>query len=152
MYFQTGETGFGRTHGFAATRPALAVNAFALLYLVDGLNRVKMRSMRKQRNWITISIIATASVAWVLANGLDMLSMLFVVQSGGQLALVGQLMLRHPTEFFLLYMGMRTLSTLAIYLLVTFGHKHWPSVAHVFWNALTACALVTAVAAWWRVY
>ena len=111
-----------------------------------------MRPMDKQKSWIPKLTVITAGVAWALANGLDMLSMLLFVQTGGQLALARQIMRCHPAEFIVLYAGMRLLGTLAVYLLVMFAEKHWPFTSQALWNALTACSLVTAVAAWWRIY
>jgi len=35
-------------------------------------------------------------------------------------------------------------------LLVLFVDKHWPALRSTAWSALTAFALVTALAAWWR--
>lgn len=95
-------------------------------------------------------MIVTALLAWLLANGLDILTMLLMARSGLQLLLFGGMMLHRPAEFFLLYAGMRLLLTLAVGLLALWADKHWPVAAVVLWNVLTFCSLVTAVLAWLR--
>jgi hypothetical protein len=47
---------------------------------------------------------------------------------------------------------MRLLGTMALWLLVASASKRWPFASRIAWSALTACALVTAFAAWWRLY
>ena len=94
--------------------------------------------------WLSISAVA----AWVLANGLDVLSVLFSVRFGNTVALAR----RHPAEAFLIYAGMRMLGTMAVWLLVVSVSRRWPSLSRIVWSALTAWALVTAIAAWWRLY
>ena len=111
-----------------------------------------MLTVRREKNWIKKLTAITAITAWILANGLDMLSVLLFLQLGRQLAFAGSMAKYHPTEFVLIYAGMRTLGTLAMWLIVAFVEKHWASISHIFWNALTACALVTAVAAWLRIF
>ena len=105
-----------------------------------------MAEKREARtSWL---LAGTAVIAWLLANGLDVLSVLFVVQFGGMFAFA-----RHrPAEFLVIYAGMRLLGTLAVSLLAAFVGKRWPSASMAVWSALTAGALVTAVAAWWRLY
>lgn len=87
-------------------------------------------------------------MAWVLANGLDVLSVLYVLQFGSVWSFVRY----HPAESFLIYAGMRLLGTLCVILLVFWVAKRWPSVFRAAWGALTVCALMTAIAAWWRLY
>jgi hypothetical protein len=106
---------------------------------------------RRKRNWIIKLTMITAIIAWVLANGLDVLSVFFFLQQGGQLALVDLVARSHPTELALIYAGMRLLATLAVCLFVTLVEKHWSSAAQAFWSALTVLALITAVAAWLRI-
>jgi hypothetical protein len=110
-----------------------------------------MLTIHPNKNWIRKLTTTAAITAWILANGLDMLSMLLFLQLGGQLAFASSMVKYHPTEFTLIYAGMRTLGTLAVWLVVVLVEKHWASISHIFWNALTACALVTAVAAWLRI-
>jgi hypothetical protein len=96
----------------------------------------------------------TALLAWVLANGLDVFSVLWIVQEGGRLALARSdvVYLHRPAEFFLIYAGMRFLGTLAVSLGVMSVSKRWPFLWRAAWGALTACALATAAGAWWRLY
>ena len=108
--------------------------------------------MQKERRWMSTLTIITAAIAWLLANGLDVVSMFIFVQLGGRLTLASGTMLRHPVEFVLLYAGIRLLGTLAGCLGAAFAGKHWPAAAQVFWNALTVCAMITAVIAWLRLY
>ena len=109
-----------------------------------------MLTVREEKNWIQKLTTFTAITAWVLANGLDVFSMFLFLQLGGQLALAGLMTRHHQTEFALIYAGMRTLGTLAACLFVALLEKRWASTSHIFWNALTACALVTAITAWLR--
>ncbi len=104
------------------------------------------------KKWIAKLTAATAAAAWILANGLDMLSMVLFLQMGGQLAVANLNMGRHPVEFALIYVGLRTLGTLAACLIAVLAEKHSASIAHIFWNALTAGAIVTAITAWLRIY
>jgi uncharacterized membrane-anchored protein len=94
--------------------------------------------------WLAV----TATAGWLLANGLDVLAALFAVQYGSTFSFARH----HPAEYFLIYAGMRLLGTLAVWLLAASAGKRWKSVSTTVWSALTACALVTAVAAWWRLY
>ena len=87
-------------------------------------------------------------MAWILANGLDVLSMLYVLQFGSTWSFARY----HPAESFLIYAGMRFLGTLGVLLLAIWVTKHWTSVLRTTWGALTICALVTAIVAWWRLY
>ena len=48
--------------------------------------------------------------------------------------------------------GLLLLGALGVLLLVVWVTKHWISVFRTAWGALTVCALVTAIAAWWRLY
>jgi hypothetical protein len=93
-------------------------------------------------------LVVTATVAWVLANALDILSVLFAVQLGGVFAFARY----HPGEYLIIYAGLRALGALVIVLLVLSVSRHWPAISNIVWSALTVCALVTAAAAWWRVY
>lgn len=88
-----------------------------------------------------------AIAAWGLSNGLDVLSVLFAIRLGGF-----PLARYHPSEFFLIYAGMRLLGTLAVTLVVALVNKHWSSLSRTVWSALTACALMTAIVAWWRLH
>lgn len=90
----------------------------------------------------------TAAGAWVLANGLDMLSVLLALQLGGTLTFARY----NPAAAFLIYAGMRTLLTLAVYLAAALVGKRWPMAANAAWSGLTACALAAALVAWWRLY
>jgi hypothetical protein len=108
--------------------------------------------MDKKRNWIVPFTTITAVIAWALANGLDVISMSWFVREGGQLILGRQIIRHHPAEFVVLYAGMRMLGTLAVYLSALFIEKHWPSISQTLWGTLTACSLMTAVVAWWRVW
>jgi hypothetical protein len=104
--------------------------------------------VEKRKAWTSWLLAGTAVIAWLLANGLDVLSVLFVVRFGGIFALA-----RHrPAEFLVIYAGMRLLGTLAVFLLAAFVGKRWPFMSMSVWSALTAGALVTAIAAWWRLY
>ena len=102
--------------------------------------------MDKRETLLMWGVSVTGLVAWVLANGLDVVSALLMVRLGSAFSFARY----HRAEFFLNYTGMRLLGTLAVWLLVALVNKHWPSVSRVAWSTLTACALVTAIAAWWR--
>ena len=91
---------------------------------------------------------ATSLLAWLLANALDVFSVLVLVQAGGRMAIARH----HPAESFLIYAGLRFLGTAALPLVVVSAGRRWPSVSRAAWGALTVCALATAAAAWWRLY
>ena len=91
---------------------------------------------------------ATAVIAWVLANGLDVLSVLFAVRFGNVFPCVRN----HPAEYLVIYAGIQLLGTLAVWLMAAAAGRRWSSVSTTVWSALTACALATAIAAWWRLY
>lgn len=93
-------------------------------------------------------VAGTAVLSWALANGLDVLSVLFAIQFGGSLAIAPY----HPAEAFLIYAGLRLLGTLGVALAVVFVSKRWPSASSAAWAALTAWAFVTAIVAWVRLY
>jgi hypothetical protein len=84
----------------------------------------------------------------MLANGLDVLSVLFAVRFGNTFSFARN----HPAEYFVIYAGVRLLGMLAVWLLTACVGKRWPSTSMTVWSALTACALVTSIAAWWRLY
>jgi len=90
----------------------------------------------------------TSLLAWVLANVLDLFSVLVLVQGGGRMAFARH----HPAEAFLIYAGLRLLGTAALPLAVVAAGRRWPSMARTAWGVLTVCALATAAAAWWRLY
>ena len=100
------------------------------------------------RDWVSWWTGLTSHLAWILANVLDVYSVLHVVRSGARLAFAPH----HPAESFLIYAGLRALGTLAVSLGVLSVGRYWPWSARAAWGALTACAGVTAVAAWWRLY
>ena len=104
--------------------------------------------MNRRETGMLLWLSITAVAAWVLANGLDVLSALYSVRFGSTFALARY----HPAEAFLIYAGMRLLGTMAVWLLVASVSRRWSSVSRIVWSALTACALVTAIAAWWRLY
>ncbi len=104
--------------------------------------------MKRRELRMLLWLAVTAVVAWVLANGLDVLSVLYSVRFGNTFVFARY----HPAEYFLIYAGMRFLGTLAVWLLVVSASKRWPYMSRIAWSALTACALVTAIAAWWRLY
>ena len=89
----------------------------------------------------------SAVLAWVLSNGLDVMSVLFFVQTGGRFALRRY----RPAEHWLIYVGLRTLATMAVTLFAIHISKKWPGAARASWGALTVCALATAAVAWWRI-
>jgi hypothetical protein len=102
---------------------------------------------RRERVMLWTSRLASL-VAWTLANGLDVLSVLVVVRAGGRMAWVRY----HPAEWFLVYAGLRFLGTLALALVVLSVSRRWPSASRPMWWALTVCALATVAAAWWRLH
>jgi hypothetical protein len=89
-----------------------------------------------------------SSLAWALANALDVLGALVLVQTGGRMVLARH----HPAESFLIYAGLRALVTLALPLAAASVSKRWPSASRAASGALTVCALATAATAWWRLY
>ncbi|HUT20186.1 MAG TPA: hypothetical protein VM366_13605 [Anaerolineae bacterium] len=106
--------------------------------------------MSKQALWVPQLLAATAVLTWVLANGMDVLSMLFAMQLGGGFAFASARF--RPAELFLIYAGFRLLGTIAVGLFVLFVLKYWPAVRSAAWSALTAFALVAALVAWWRLH
>ncbi len=104
--------------------------------------------MDRRQAWVSSAIAGSAATAWILANGLDVLSVLYVLQFGSTWSFVRY----HPAESFLVYAGMRLLGTLGVLLLTIWVIKRWTSVFRTAWGALTVWALVTAIAAWWRLY
>jgi hypothetical protein len=105
-------------------------------------------TVNRQRAWVSNAIAGSSITAWFLANGLDILSVLYGLQFGGSWSFLRY----HPAESFLIYAGLRLLGTLAIVLLVVWITKRWASVFRAAWGGLTVCALTTAIAAWWRLY
>ena len=92
--------------------------------------------------------VGSSLLAWTMANLLDVLSVLAMVQDGGRMGWI-----RHrPAEAFVIYGLLRLLLTLAVSLGVASAARRWSKVARSIWGALTLCALVTAAAAWWRLY
>lgn len=107
-----------------------------------------VQRMHQHTDWVSWWTAVTSHVAWILANALDVYSVLLIVQSGVRLAFAPH----HPAESFLIYAGLRVLGTAAVSLGVLSVSRHWPWADRAAWGALTACAGVTAVAAWWRLY
>ena len=107
-----------------------------------------VQDMPQQWDWVAWWTAFTSHMVWILANALDVYSVLCFVQSGGRLAFAPH----HPAESFLIYAGLRVLGTLAVSLGVLSVSQRWPWAARAAWGALTACSLVTAVAAWWRLF
>jgi hypothetical protein len=99
--------------------------------------------------WVPRLVAATAVLTWALANGMDLLSMLFQVQLGGVALASARL---RPGEFLLIYTGFRLLGAIAVGLTISFVSKHWPTVRSAAWSALTAFSLVTALTAWLRLH
>lgn len=93
--------------------------------------------------WTAVSAV----LAWVLANALDVLSVLFFVQTGGQFAFACY----RPAEHWLIYAGLRMLGTLGVTLLAMYTGKRWPGASQASWGALSVCALATAFIAWQRI-
>ena len=115
------------------------------------MNAQRLKFKSSVRRWYERGawwVPVTSLLAWVLANGLDILGILVLVQEGGRTALAP----RHPAEGFLIYAGLRLLGTLALPLAVVSTGRHWPSASRAAWGALTVCALATAAGAWWRLY
>jgi len=84
----------------------------------------------------------------MLANGLDVFSVLFIVQMGSRPVLVTH----HVAEYFVIYAGMRLLGALALALFTVWLDKRCPSWSRAIWSTLTVCSLATAVFAWLRLY
>jgi hypothetical protein len=99
-------------------------------------------------DWGALWASVTSLLAWVLANVLDVFSVLVLVQGGGRMILARH----HPAEAFLIYAGFRLLGTVALLLAVVSAGRRWPAMSRAVWGALTVCALATAAAAWWRLY
>ncbi len=92
--------------------------------------------------------VGSSLLAWMMANLLDVFSVLAMVQDGGRMVWA-----RHrPAEVFVIYGLLRLLLTLAVALGVASAARRWPRMARAVWGALTVCALVTAAGAWWRLY
>ena len=102
---------------------------------------------KEPRVLIPCLVALTGSAAWILANGLDVLSMLIAIQMGARLPT----MPLHPAESFLIYAGFRLLGTIAVWLVVLAVGRRWPALRGSGWSGLTAFALVTAIGAWWRI-
>jgi hypothetical protein len=94
--------------------------------------------------WTAVSAI----VVWTLANGLDILSALFVVQAGSRFAFTHG----HVAEVLVIYAGLRILGTLGVILIALAVDKRWPIASNMIWGGLTVCALAATFVAWWRVY
>jgi hypothetical protein len=92
--------------------------------------------------------VGSSLLAWVMANLLDVFSVLAMVQGGGRMAWARH----HPAEALVIYGLLRLLLTLAVSLGVASAARRWPRMARSIWGALTLCALVKAAAAWWRLY
>ena len=92
--------------------------------------------------------VASSLLAWTMANLLDVFSVLAMVQDGGRMVWARH----HPAESIVIYGLLRLLLTLAVSLGVASAARRWPKMARAIWGALTLCALVTAAAAWWRLY
>ncbi|MBL7200323.1 MAG: hypothetical protein ISS56_09255 [Anaerolineae bacterium] len=102
----------------------------------------------RRADWAARWMAITAVIVWVLANGVDVLSALLAVQAGGRLAFAQD----HLAEYVIIYTGLRLLGTLALVLLAAFMSRYWPDASGAAWGAMTACAFVTTVLAWWRLY
>jgi hypothetical protein len=87
-------------------------------------------------------------LAWVLANLLDVFSVLAMVQDGARMVWARH----HPAEAFVIYGLFRLLIALAVPLGAASASRRWPWVARTAWGMLTLGALVTAAGAWWRLY
>ena len=105
--------------------------------------------MTRRTVWVPRLLAATAMLTWALANGVDIFSVLFLVQTGGLALPVARL---RPAEFFLAYAGLRLLGAIAVALAIPFVSKHWPAARSAAWSGLTAFSLVTTLAAWLRLY
>jgi hypothetical protein len=106
------------------------------------------RESQGQSKRLAYAMAATSVLAWVLANVLDVYTVFVLVRTGRRLALFPL----HPAEAFLIYAGLRLLLTLAFPLGVLLVSHRWPWTSKAIWNALTAGALATVAAAWWRLY
>ena len=104
--------------------------------------------VRRWGDWGSLWASMTSLLAWVLANVLDVFSVLVLVQAGGRMVFARH----HPAESFLIYAGLRFLSAAALPLAVVSAGRRWPLMSRAAWGALTVCALATAAAAWWRLY
>jgi hypothetical protein len=102
--------------------------------------------MDKRADPITLWTAIAAGVGWALANGLDVISVWIVLQSGGRFVFPTD----HTAEYLMIYAGLRMLVALAVYLTVLAVSRHWALVSKVLWSALTAGAFATTIAAWWR--
>ena len=92
--------------------------------------------------------VGSSLLAWTLANLLDVFSVLAMVQAGGRMAWARF----RSAEAFLIYGLLRLLLTLVVPLGGASASRRWPWMARAIWGAVTLCALVTAAAAWWRLY
>lgn len=112
------------------------------------VDRERERGNRGQ--WFLSSgwTVGSSLAAWTMANVLDVLSALAMVQTGGRMAWARH----HPAESLIIYGLFRLLITLAVPLGTASASRRWPGMARAIWGALTLCALVTAAAAWWRLY
>ncbi len=86
-------------------------------------------------------------VAWLLANALDVLSVLLYLRMGGVWPPVAR---RQPAAFLVIYATMRVLLTVAALLGAVSASRNRPSVAQVAWGVLTVCSLATVFMSWWR--
>ena len=110
----------------------------------------RKRGRRTGGQWFLTSgwTVGSSLLAWTMANVLDVLSALALVQAGGRMAWA-----RHyPEEALIMYGLLRLLVTLALPLGAAAASRRWPAMARAIWGALTLCALATAAAAWWRLY
>lgn len=107
--------------------------------------RVVMERHRKDRlaGWAAVAAV----VAWMLANALDVLSMLLYLQMGGTWPPVAR---RHPAAFLVIYATMRVLLAIAAWLGTLLASRLYPLATRAAWGTLTVCSLATVVAAWWR--
>jgi hypothetical protein len=103
--------------------------------------------MKEGSKLIPRLVAVSGFTAWVVANGLDVLSMFSAIRTGARFALMPY----HPAESFLLYAGFRLLGTIGVWLAIVVVGRRWPELRSSAWSALTAFALLTAIAAWWRV-
>ena len=84
----------------------------------------------------------------MLANGLDVFSVLLAVQMGSR----PLILTHHAAEYLMIYAGMRLLGALALALLVIWLKRHCPSWSRAIWGGLTVCSVATALFAWLRLY
>ena len=103
-----------------------------------------------KKQWFLTSgwAVGSSLLAWAMANLLDVFSVLATVQAGGRMAWARY----HPAEAFVIYGLLRLLITLAVPLGAASASRRWPWMARAIWGGVTLCALVTAAAAWWRLY